>query len=105
MIWGIGGGVALAALQICKNLGARVWADQVRAELARVPDHRPASELTATEERVARLAAQGLTNQQIAERAFVSPKTVEVNLTRVYRKLGVEHRNAAVSRARELGLL
>ena len=51
--------------------------------------HAAAGSLTPTEETVARLAAEGLTNREIAERTFLSPKTVEVNLTRVYRKLGV----------------
>jgi DNA-binding NarL/FixJ family response regulator len=43
-------------------------------------------------ERIAALAASGLTNRQIAERCFVSPKTVEANLARVYRKLGIRTR-------------
>jgi len=48
--------------------------------------------LTVTEERVASLAASGLTNRVIAERAFLSPKTVEANLARVYQKLGINSR-------------
>ena len=58
--------------------------------------------LTPTEERVARLAADGLTNREIAERTFLSPKTVEVNLTRIYRKLGVR-RAALATRLAEIG--
>ncbi|WP_309246133.1 helix-turn-helix transcriptional regulator [Verrucosispora sioxanthis] len=50
------------------------------------------SDLTATEERVARLAAQGRTSRAIADELFVSPKTVETNLSRVYRKLGISRR-------------
>ena len=65
-----------------------------RRARARSPDRQPTG-LTPTEERVARLAAEGLTNREIAERAFLSLKTVEVNLTRVYRKLGV--RRAALA--------
>ena len=53
-----------------------------------------AGELTATERRLAELAAAGLTNREVAERAFVTVKTVEANLTRVYRKLGVRSRTA-----------
>ena len=49
-------------------------------------------ELTATELRVAELAASGLTNREVATRAFMSPKTVEANLTRIYRKLGIRSR-------------
>lgn len=41
---------------------------------------------------MAELAAQGLTNRQIAEAVFVSPKTVEANLARAYRKLGIRKR-------------
>ena len=62
-------------------------------ELARV-GRRVASrdELTETERRLAALAASGLSTREVAERAFVSVKTVEANLTRVYRKLGVRSR-------------
>jgi DNA-binding CsgD family transcriptional regulator len=48
--------------------------------------------LTAAERRVAELAASGLTNQQVAAAAFLSHKTVEANLTRIYRKLGIRSR-------------
>jgi DNA-binding CsgD family transcriptional regulator len=48
--------------------------------------------LSATEETIARLAAEGLTNEAISRRCFVSVKTVEANLTRAYRKLGVASR-------------
>lgn len=83
------------ALATFEDLQAPLWAERARAELARIPDHASAGGLTPTEERVARLAAEGLTNREIAERTFLSPKTVEVNLTRVYRKLGV--RRAALA--------
>ena len=39
-----------------------------------------------------KLAATGLTNRQVAEQSFLSPKTVEANLARVYRKLGITSR-------------
>jgi len=57
--------------------------------------------LTRREREVAALVAEGLTNQQIAERTFLSPKTVEVNLTRIYRKLGVR-RAALANRLAEI---
>jgi DNA-binding CsgD family transcriptional regulator len=82
------------ALEVFERLGARVWAERARAELTRIPAHRTPTELTPTEVAVAKLAATGLTNREIAERAFLSPKTVEVNLTRIYRKLGVPSRTA-----------
>jgi DNA-binding NarL/FixJ family response regulator len=53
---------------------------------------RDATALTATELKIAELAASGLTNRQVAERSFLSPKTVEANLARVYRKLGITSR-------------
>jgi len=48
--------------------------------------------LTETESRVASLAAAGRTTRQIADSLFISTKTVEANLTRIYRKLGVANR-------------
>ncbi len=48
--------------------------------------------LTETEARIARLAARGKTNHEIAAALVVSPKTVEWNLTKVYRKLRVRSR-------------
>jgi DNA-binding NarL/FixJ family response regulator len=83
------------ALATFEDLHTPMWAERARNELARIPDHPSTGSLTPTEERVARLAAEGLTNREIAERTFLSPKTVEVNLTRVYRKLGV--RRAALA--------
>ncbi|HSC73576.1 MAG TPA: AAA family ATPase [Gaiellaceae bacterium] len=80
------------ALGVFDHLGATLWAERARAELARVPVRRAPSELTATEATIAELAASGLTNRLIAERIFVSPKTVESNLARVYRKLGIRSR-------------
>ncbi len=48
--------------------------------------------LTASERRVAGLAADGGTNRDIAQALFVTPKTVEVHLSNAYRKLGVRSR-------------
>jgi DNA-binding CsgD family transcriptional regulator len=49
---------------------------------------------------VAELVASGLSNQEVAERAFLSIKTVEANLTRIYRKLGVGSRVALANALR-----
>jgi DNA-binding NarL/FixJ family response regulator len=83
------------AVRIFEELGSPLWAEQARAELARVGlRRREPDELSETERRVAELAADGLSNQEIAQRAFLSVKTVEANLTRVYRKLGIRSRAA-----------
>jgi DNA-binding CsgD family transcriptional regulator len=80
-------------IEIFDRLRAPVWLDRARNELARVGlRHRPSHELTASERQVAELAAAGLTNRQVAEAAFISPKTVEANLARAYRKLGIRSR-------------
>ena len=81
------------ALYTFESVGTPLWAARARAELARIGSPSASrDELTETERRLAELAASGLSNQEVAKRAFVSVKTVEANLTRVYRKLGVKSR-------------
>jgi DNA-binding NarL/FixJ family response regulator len=81
------------ALGIFESLPAPAWAARAHSELSRLGLRRPAPlELTAIEERVAVLAASGHTNPQVAAALFLSPRTVEDNLARVYRKLGVSSR-------------
>jgi ATP/maltotriose-dependent transcriptional regulator MalT len=81
------------ALTIFEDLGARLWAENARAELRRVSGRRPASEaLTETEKRVAGLAVDGLANKVIAAALYMSVHTVEAHLTHVYRKLGIRSR-------------
>jgi len=48
--------------------------------------------LTASERRVARMAAEGMTNKDIAQALFVTVKAVEVHLSNAYRKLGIDSR-------------
>jgi LuxR family maltose regulon positive regulatory protein len=62
-------------------------------------------ELTPKELEVLRLLATRLSRREIGARLYVSLNTVKTHQRALYRKLGVEHRSAAVSRARELGLL
>ena len=81
------------ALAIFEELGSPPWAQRARDEIARLGlRHRAPNELTDSERRIAELAASGMTNRQVAEASFVSPKTVEANLARVYRKLGIHSR-------------
>ncbi len=73
--------------------GARLWATKARNELGRVGLQRGSRwELTAREEQIAHLAASGLRNREIADRLFLSPKTIEANLARIYRKLEIHSR-------------
>jgi DNA-binding CsgD family transcriptional regulator len=81
------------ALELFQQSGAQLWVERTRAELARVGLRQAASgQLTATERRVAEFTVSGLTNREVAAQLFMSPKTVEANLARVYRKLGVRSR-------------
>ena len=78
---------------IFAGLGARLWLKRVERELARTGLTRSLDrELTPTELRIAELAAAGAQNKQIAGALFVSVKTVEANLSRVYAKLGIRSR-------------
>jgi DNA-binding CsgD family transcriptional regulator len=80
------------AREVFRRLGADPWAARVDEELKRVAVRRAPESLSATELRIAQLAAAGLTNPEIATQAFVSRKTVEANLARVYRKLDISSR-------------
>jgi DNA-binding CsgD family transcriptional regulator len=80
------------SLDLFETLGAPLWSDKVRAELERTHLREAPGELTPTEEQIARLAASGLKTREIAARLFLSPKTVEANLARAYRKLGIHSR-------------
>jgi DNA-binding CsgD family transcriptional regulator len=80
------------ALTLFGELGAELWAARVREELQRVAARSARDDLSATELRIARLAAAGRTNGEIASEVFVTQKTVEANLARAYRKLGIRSR-------------
>ncbi len=81
------------ALGVLRGVGARPWMQRAEEELARIPARRATGDaLTPTEERVATLAGAGRTNQEVAKALFMSPKTVEANLTRIYGKLGIRSR-------------
>ncbi len=93
------------ALRAFEGMGAPMWAEHARAELARTkvsPGREPG--LTPTEQRVAERAASGMTNREVAAALFISPKTVEHNLARVYRKLGIRSRAELGQRMRQLNV-
>ncbi|HYT25154.1 MAG TPA: LuxR C-terminal-related transcriptional regulator, partial [Actinomycetota bacterium] len=87
-----------AALELFGRLGATPWAERARSELrasgetARARDPSTRSQLTPQERQVARLADEGLSNQQIAAQLFLSPHTVSYHLHNVYTKLGITSR-------------
>lgn len=88
---------------VFQELGAAAWTAQVSTELARMGGHAPTGgDLTPTEHRVAQLVAEGKRNKEVAAELFLSVKTVEVTLTRVYRKLGVRSRSELARRAADL---
>ncbi|MCW2778842.1 MAG: LuxR-family transcriptional regulator [Frankiales bacterium] len=89
-----------AALAVFERLGARPWADRARAELQATGQSRQSrdtgdpSTLTPQEREITQLAATGLTNRQIGEQLYLSPRTVSAHLYRVFPKLGVTSRAA-----------
>jgi DNA-binding CsgD family transcriptional regulator len=72
--------------------GRTALAERARDEADRVSLHPTTSELTATEGRVAELVGSGRSNQETAAELFMSVRTVEAKLTRIYRKLSVRTR-------------
>jgi DNA-binding CsgD family transcriptional regulator/tetratricopeptide (TPR) repeat protein len=80
------------SLAIFEGLGARLWAERARDELARIGGRVASGELTTAEERIAVLVAEGKSNKEVASELFISVHTVEAALTRVYGKLAVRSR-------------
>ncbi|MGR6916751.1 AAA family ATPase [[Actinomadura] parvosata] len=86
-----------AAAAAFDALGAAPWAERARAELRATGESRrkpidAIDALTPQEQQIARLAADGLSNREIAERLFLSPRTVTTHLYRIYPKVGVKSR-------------
>ena len=81
------------ALRAFDDMGTPLWANRARAELAATKST-PTQHvrLTPSEQCVAELAASGMTNRDAAAALSISLKTVEANLTRIYRKLGINSR-------------
>ncbi|HET7037216.1 MAG TPA: AAA family ATPase [Thermomicrobiaceae bacterium] len=92
---------------ICEPLEATPSLDQVAALEARLSSAKPAypAGLTAREVEVLGLVAQGLTDAEVAEKLYLSPRTVSQHLRSVYNKLGVGSRAAATRFAVEHGLV
>jgi DNA-binding CsgD family transcriptional regulator len=87
-----------SALETFESLGAVPWMDRARAELhatgetVRRREGPALRELTPQELQVALLVGKGATNREAGAALFLSPKTVEAHLGRIYRKLGVRSR-------------
>lgn len=87
------------ALALFSRLGSAVWVQRTRAEIARIGGRTSSgSALTAGEQRVAALVAQGRTNKEVAAELFITVNTVETTLRRVYAKLGVRSRGELAHR-------
>ncbi|GAB3704483.1 AAA family ATPase [Nocardiopsis oceani] len=86
------------ALETFERFGARLWVRQTRAELRaigtaeRSPDPPSEGELTAQQQQIARLVAEGATNREVAAHMFISPRTVEHHLRGIFRKLNIRSR-------------
>ncbi len=80
------------AVRIFEEAHAGIWARRAQLELERAGGYPAGNELTSSEQRVATLAAAGLTTREIAAQLFMSPKTVEAHLANTYRKLGIRSR-------------
>ena len=81
-----------AALAIFLAADARPWTEQTERVLARTESTPTDFGLTGTEARIAGMVRDGASNREIASRLYLSVKTVEATLTRVYRKLGIRSR-------------
>jgi DNA-binding CsgD family transcriptional regulator len=92
------------SLAIFEHLGAGLWAERARAELARIGGRQASGDqLTPSERRVAELAAEGRSNREIAAALSITVHTVEGALTRAYGKLAVKSRTQLAQRLGQEG--
>jgi len=88
------------ALTRFERLGVPLWAEQTRAELARIGGRTRSDDLTEAERRIAALVGEGHTNREVAASLFLTVRSVETALTRIYRKLEVRSRAELAHRLR-----
>jgi DNA-binding NarL/FixJ family response regulator len=92
------------ALEAFASMGAEAFARRAERELlatgerARKRTVDTLDQLTPQETQIARLAANGHTNREIAAQLFISPSTVEYHLRKAFRKLGVKSRTQLAQR-------
>ena len=90
--------------ELFRSLGAQPWADRAENELraagetARKRDPSTLDQLTPQELQIAGLVASGLINREIASQLFLSPRTVEYHLRKVFAKLGLASRIELIRR-------
>jgi DNA-binding CsgD family transcriptional regulator len=99
-----------SALEVFERLELDLWTKRVRAELRAVGERGPAEEppaehdrlhasgLTAQQVQIATLVAEGATNREIAARMFVSTRTVDYHLRRIFQSLGITSRAELIRR-------
>jgi DNA-binding NarL/FixJ family response regulator len=93
-----------AAADTLDRLGCQAWAERARTELRAAgesttgPAQAGFTELTPQELQIVRLVSEGLSNRQVAEQLFLSPRTVEYHLYKVYPKLGIGSRTDLIRR-------
>jgi DNA-binding CsgD family transcriptional regulator len=81
------------AVEVFSRLGAKPWTERARRELGRIGGRKaPREGLSTTEAEIVSLVVAGRSNKEVAQALHLSPKTVEWNLSKVYRKLGVHSR-------------
>jgi DNA-binding NarL/FixJ family response regulator len=91
-----------AALEAFEDLGAAPWAERARGELrasgesARKRDPSTLADLTPQELQIARLVGEGSSNKEVAAQLFLSPRTVEYHLRKVFMKLGISSRGELI---------
>jgi DNA-binding CsgD family transcriptional regulator len=93
-----------AAAEMFRGLGVVPWEERAQAELratgetARRRDPSTLDQLTPQELQIAGLVADGLTNREIAAQLFLSPRTIDYHLRKVFSKLGIASRTELVRR-------
>jgi DNA-binding NarL/FixJ family response regulator len=91
-----------AAVETLEDLGAAAWAERARTELrasgetARKRDPSTLAQLTPQELQIARLVGEGASNKEVATQLFLSPRTVEYHLRKVFMKLGITSRSELI---------
>jgi DNA-binding CsgD family transcriptional regulator len=91
-----------AALEAFHRLGASSWADRARGELRAAggsdPRHHPTmmAKLTPQERRIALAVSEGATNREVAAQLFLSPRTVDYHLRKIFQKAGISSRTELV---------